>query len=179
MIKIKDYEIPNQVTELSIEQFQKVSDISSDMGLAFVDKQIKIFECLGCPDVWDEVSAKELKEFITAFNDVPKVDFEFTKEVEIDGYKYVAFTGEEFELSAKDLALIEKKIKNGESDIAYIMAVIFKREDLDKKEHYAEAHIKQKAKLFSKQPAQIAVRYIAKVGQEASNMVENVAQNND
>lgn len=177
MIQIKDYEIPNRIDELTIEQFQKVSEIQNDLGLSMIDKHLKTFEYLGCPDIWDDVTAKELKEIITAFNDVPKKEFDWVSKVEIDGYTYTAFE-DEFVLSAKDLSLIEKKIKKGESDIAYIMAVVFKRDDLSKQEHYAEAHLKQKAKLFSQQPAEISVRYLSKVGEEASNMVGNVAQDN-
>lgn len=179
MIKIKDYEIRNRLDELTIGEFQKISSIHADMGLSYVEKQIKVFEALGVPDIWDEVTAKELKEFIKVFNEVPKRDFEFVKEVEIDGYVYRAYDGDEFELSAKDLGLIEKRTTKAGSDIPYIMAVIFKRTDLDKQEHYAEAHIKHKAKLFAEQPAEICVRYINHIGREASNMIEqNVEQDN-
>ena len=179
MIKIKEYEIPSAIDELTIEQFQKVSQYANDLGLNYVERQIKIFEYLGVPDIWDELTAKELKEFVRAFNDVPKREFDWVQSVEIDGYTYTAFTGEEFDLTVKDISLIEKKITKEGTDIPYIMAVLFKREDLDKKEHYAEAHIKQKAKLFAKQPAEICVNYITKVGQEATNMLEkNVEQDN-
>lgn len=177
MIEIKGTEIPNRIDELTIEQFQTVSQFANDLGLSYVERQIKIFEYLGVPDIWDDITAKELKELIKTFNDVPKKEFDWFKSLEIDGYTYTAFEGDEFELSAKDLALIEKNITKSGTDIPYIMAVIFKRTDLSKQEHYAEAHIKQKAKLFAKQPAEICVQYITKVGQEASNMIEkNVAE---
>ena len=131
------------------------------MGLGFLEKQIKIFEFLGVPDIWDELSVNELKGYINEFNDVPKMEFDYIKEVEIDGYTYRAFEGEEFVLTAKDLSYLEKKLKPNEVDVAYMLAVLFKRTDLSKTEHYSEAHIKQKAKLFENQPAEMSIKYMA------------------
>jgi hypothetical protein len=172
MIKIREWEIPNQITELTIKQFQTVSQIQNDQGYSFVEKQTKIFEYLGVPDIWDEVSVKELKGYIDEFNEVPKVEFEYTKEIEIDGYTYRSYEGEDFELTAKDLSIIEKKIKPSESDVSYLMAVIFKRTDLSKNEHYTEAHLKQKAKLFEDQPAEMCIKFLSKIGEEVTNVLQ-------
>jgi hypothetical protein len=54
-----------------------------------------------------------------------------------------------------------------------MLAIMFKREDLTPTEHYADAHIKQKAKLIRKLNANISIPYIMfianKIGQQVKN----------
>jgi hypothetical protein len=53
------------------------------------------------------------------------------------------------------------------------MSVLFKRNDLTKAEHYADAHIKQKAKLFSSLSAELAIPYATFIGLKLSNRLQN------
>jgi len=57
--------------------------------------------------------------------------------------------------------------------MAYMLAVIFKREDLTKTEHYDNAHLKLKEKLFSKLPAAVAVPYVTYIGKELAKAMQD------
>jgi len=171
MIKIKEYEVKNSIEELTIEQFEEVSRITNDLGLDYVEKQLKLFSFLGVPEeVLDALTIPELKEAVKEFNDVPNKKYPFVQELEIDGYIYKAYEGEDFIINAKDFSLIEKKIKKQESYISYLMAVIFKRTDLTKTEHYESAHLKLKEKLFRKLPAATSVAYLTAISKEVVNV---------
>jgi len=172
MIKIKNYEVPNTVEELTVKQFQEVAAIQQDLSLDYLEKQIKVFTTLGVDEeILDAMGVVEFKEHVKNFNDVEAKDYPFLPEVEIEGYVYKAFE-DEFHLSIKDLKRIEKRVKaDATGYMPYMMAVIFKREDLSKNEHYDEAHIKHKEELFSKLPAAIAVPYVQHIGKELANAV--------
>lgn len=178
MIKVKDYDVRNSIEELTINEFQEISKITNDVGLDYVEKQLKLFNYLGVPeDVLDGLTIPELKQAVKDFNDVPAKEYPFVQDLEIEGYNYRAYEGEDFILTAKDLALIEKKVKKGESHIAYLMAVIFKRTDLTKSEHYAEAHLKQKEKLFKDLPAAVSVPYLTSITKDVINVSEKRLNN--
>jgi hypothetical protein len=68
--------------------------------------------------------------------------------------------------------LLKKIIKNYISDI---MALMFKRTDLSNTEHYDPAHLKHKAKLFSKLKADIAIPYLTFVTFKITNHAESQA----
>jgi hypothetical protein len=64
------------------------------------------------------------------------------------------------------------------------MALLFKRSDLSKTEHYDNAHLKHKSKLFRLQAAEIAIPYLNFVTQTISShaqkqAAESVESNND
>ena len=173
MIKIKEYEVKNSIEELTIEQFEYISKITNDLGLDYVEKQLKLFNYLGVPnEVLEALTIPELKKAVKEFNDIPKKEYPFVQDLEIDGYVYRAYENEDFILNAKDYSLIEKKVKKQESYISYLMAVIFKRTDLTKTEHYEPAHLKLKEKLFKKLPAATSIAYISAIGREITSVTE-------
>ena len=172
MIKIKKHEVKNTVEELTVEQFEEISAIQNDESLNYIDKQIKVFTTLGVPqDVIDDMEIDEFKKTVKKFNNVKPKEYPFLAEVEIEGFVYKAYD-KKFKLPIKDLKHIENKIKSSPKKyIAFMLAVIFKREDLTKTEHYDQAHLKQKEKLFSKLPAAICIPYINYIGKEFSDAV--------
>lgn len=173
MITIKGHELKNSIEELTIEQFEEVSKITNDLGLDYVEKQIKLFKYLGVPEeVLDGLTIPELRKAVQEFNDVPRKEYPFVQDFEINGYTYRAYEGDDFILKAKDFSLIEKKIKKQESYISYLMAVVFKRTDLSKTEHYESAHLKQKEKLFKGLPAATSVPYLTAISKEVVNVSE-------
>ena len=92
------------------------------------------------------------------------------EEIEIDGYTYKA----EMKLSVKDSRIVEKIIKKDNKEyISDIMALMFKRTDLSNNEHYDPAHLKHKAKLFSKLKADISIPYITFVTYKITNHAES------
>ena len=174
MIKINDYEVKNTVEELTVKEFEEVAAIQNDATLDYVEKQIKLFEYLGVPsETWDDVTGTELVRITKAFNDVEPKEYPFLPELEIEGFVYKAFD-EEFKLSVRDLKHIESKVKKSPSKyMAFMLSVIFKRTDLTKTEHYDNAHLKEKERLFSKLPAAVAVPYVQHIGRELANAMKD------
>ena len=67
---------------------------------------------------------------------------------------------------------IESRVKKSPQNyMAFMLAVIFKREDLTKAEHYDNAHLKLKTELFGKLPAAVAVPYVQQIGKELANAI--------
>ena len=142
MLKIKETEIPNTVFELTIKQFDKVNTISADVNLDEIEKWIEKFVYLGADrEAFDDMELEDFNNLIREWNDQPQNPTEKIKTIELDGYTYEASDS----IGVKDLGMIEKvwKQQTGEGS-AETLAIIFKRTDLTKKEHYAPAHIKQR-----------------------------------
>lgn len=174
MVTIKGYEVPNTVEELTVEQFDKLNTIETKQDLDALEKWLTKFEYLGVPeDAFDDMELKELQDIVAKFNEGWEVPKNKTTSVEIEGYTYEARES----LSVKDLSLIEKAWKKTPENFAVKMcAVLFKRTDLDRTEHYTDAHLKHKANLFKKQPCYIAVPYVTDV---IETLLKNTEELND
>ncbi len=106
MIEILGKQIPNQLNELTIQQFEDITEIHNDSSLDIIEKHIKVFELLGVSEdemVEADVDFETFKKYVQEFNQ--KTDASIIKEVEIDGYTYKAYE-EEFKLSVKDMKVI-------------------------------------------------------------------------
>jgi len=180
MIEVLGRQIANKMNEITIEEFEKISAIHNDKELDNIEKQIKVFEVVGVDEEeWDDFNyfVEKTKEFNTD-NYEPK---EAVNEIEIEGYTYKA----ELKLSVKDTKLIEKMIsKDNKHSVSDILSIMFKRTDLSNVEHYDNAHLKHKSKLFRMQPAEIAIPYLTYVTETISNHAKNqaaesVESNND
>ena len=174
MIKINDKEMPSLVTELTIEQFEQVTEIGNDSTLDPIDKHLKIFEYLGIPEKdFNDMPVEDFVKIVQAFNDHPKLDYPVIDTLEHEGYTYKA----ELKLTVRDTKLIEKySLAKDKGYISKIMAVFFKREDLSSIEHYTEAHLKHKAKWLCQQKAPLCIPYITfiseKIKQQAPQELE-------
>jgi hypothetical protein len=180
MIEVLGRQIANKMNEITVEEFEKISAIHNDSELDNVEKHIRVFEVVGIDEEeWDDFNY--FVEKTREFNNDNYEKKEPIGEIEIDGYTYKA----ELKLSVKDTKLIEKLInKTNKHNVADILAIMFKRTDLSNTEHYADAHLKHKAKLFRMQPAEIAIPYITFVTETISNHAnkqasDKVESNND
>jgi len=172
MIELFGKEIPSKMDELTLEQFQKISAIHNNEEYDTLEKHCKVFEYLGITeeemDVDFDLFLANVKEFNN--NNYDKKDP--VKEIEIDGYTYKA----EMKLSVKDSRIVEKIVKKDNKEyISDIMALMFKRTDLSNTEHYDPAHLKHKAKLFSKLKADISIPYLTFVTYKITNHAESQA----
>ena len=172
MIELFGKEIPSKMDELTLEQFQKISAIHNNEEYDTLEKHCKVFEYLGITeeemDVDFDLFLANVKEFNN--NNYDKKDP--IKEIEIDGYTYKA----EMKLSVKDSRIVEKIVKKDNKEyISDIMALMFKRTDLSNTEHYDPAHLKHKAKLFSKLKADISIPYLTFVTYKITNHAESQA----
>lgn len=172
MITILNREIPNQIKELTIEQFEAITEINNDPNLDPIDKHLKVFAYLGIPEseFWDHDVA-DFIEIVHQFNTMDKdIDYPVVEELELDGYIYRA----EMRLTVRDTKLIEKiALTKPKGYVSEMLAIMFKREDLTPTEHYADAHIKQKAKLIRKLSADISIPYIMFIANKIGGQVKN------
>jgi hypothetical protein len=180
MIEVLGRNIANKMNEITIEEFEKISAIHNNKELDNIEKQIKVFEVVGVEeDEWDDFNyfVEKTKEFNTDNYEAKDP----VTEIEIDGYTYKA----EMKLSVKDTKLIEKVIvKENKHSVSDILAIMFKRSDLSNVEHYDNAHLKHKSKLFRTQAAEIAIPYLNYVTQTISThaqkqAAESVESDND
>jgi hypothetical protein len=158
--------------ELTLEQFQKISAIHNDEEYDTLEKHCKVFEYLGITEDEMDVEFDVFLANVKEFNKDNYTKKDPVEEIEIDGYTYKA----EMKLSVKDSRIVEKIIKKDNKEfISDIMALMFKRTDLSNTEHYDPAHLKHKAKLFSKLKADIAIPYLTFVTFKITNHAESQA----
>lgn len=146
-----EYQIKNNVNEFTILEFETICTILNDEKKTKIIKWSDIFEFLGLPiDVIDEFDSFAFIQLINEFN-LLGVDKEpMLQEIVIDGYTYKSFD-EEFKLTVKEMGLIESFVeKNKDKYLGELMAIVFKRTDLGRNEHFDKTHIKYKADLFRK-----------------------------
>jgi len=169
MINIFGKEIPSKMDELTVEQFQKISAIHNNQEYDTLEKHCKVFEYLGITEEEMDVDFEVFLENVKEFNKDNFTKKDPVEEIELDGYTYKA----EMKLSVKDSRIVEKIIKKDNKEyISDIMALMFKRTDLSNTEHYDPAHLKHKAKLFSKLKADISIPYLTFVTYKITNHAE-------
>lgn len=172
MTEIAGVEIPNHINELTIEQFDKLNAITRDDSLDNIEKYIAKFVYLGVPeDAFDEMDFEDFKQCILNFNDSPPYPTEKVLSFEFDGYTYEANET----IGVRDLGLIEKCWKQNTDNFASeALAILYKRTDLTKKEHYSNAHIKHKAKIFKSQKAEMAVPFVLDIIRQLTDTAQKL-----
>jgi hypothetical protein len=157
MIELFGKEIPSKMDELTLEQFQKISAIHNNEEYDTLEKHCKVFEYLGITEDEMDVDFDLFLANVKEFNNNNYTHKDTVEEIELEGYTYKA----EMKLSVKDSRIVEKIVKKDNKEyISDIMALMFKRTDLTNTEHYDPAHLKHKAKLFSKLKADISIPYL-------------------
>lgn len=177
MYSIKGFELKNSLNDMTVKEFEKLSETLRNPNLEQIEKYIKVLEDLGMPDaIINELTDVELFEVIGAFN-ANEYDNTLIPSVEIKGYNYVAYTGDKFVLRAKDMSLIEKAIKNVPNYMSTILAVVFKREDLGPAEHYVPAHVVHKASLFADLNAGKMYAYLMHITDSLNSQIKKHVEN--
>ena len=170
MIKLFGKEIPSKMDELTLEQFQKISAIHNNEEYDTLEKHCKVFEYLGITEDEMDVDFDLFLANVKEFNNNNYTHKDTVEEIELEGYTYKA----EMKLSVKDSRIVEKIVKKDNKEyISDIMALMFKRTDLSNTEHYDPAHLKHKAKLFSKLKADISIPYLTFVTYKITNHAES------
>lgn len=174
MVTILNKEIPNELNELTIQQFEDITEIHSNEKLDHVEKHLEVFKYMGAPEEIEDVDFEDFKEYIRLFNTAKAPEGILLKRFEADGYTYQAYD-KEWKLSAKETKLIEKILNNKHKGyISEVLAVLFKRTDLGKNEHYTDAHIKHKAKIIRQMTADVAVPYLVAVAETINKQVQSL-----
>lgn len=174
MIIVKGHEVKNCAAEMSLQMFEKVSEIlGEEIALpnatkkAFkyetqIEKYCDVLEAAGLPlGVVEEMELEEFQEAVKNWCAHVPEPYPMLKEIEVNGRTYRAFEGEVYKLPVKDGKLIEKYAKqNPKKYLAEMLAVIFKDTQLTAAEHFENAHIKHKANIFRKElKGSVAVPY--------------------
>ena len=172
MVEILGKEIPNEMNELTIQQFEEITDIHANEKLDIIEKHLEVFKFMGVSDEIEDIDFEVFKEYVDKFNTAKVPSSELLKRFENSGYTYQAYD-DDFRLTAKDTKLIEKILGNKHKGyISEVLAVLSKRTDLTKTEHYTDAHIKHKAKLIRELKADVAVPYLVAVAEKINNHVQ-------
>ena len=170
MIELFGKEIPCKMDELTLEQFEKISAIHNSEEYDTLEKHCKVFEYLGITEDEMDVDFDVFLANVKEFNQNSYTKKDPIEEIEIEGYIYKA----EMKLSVKDSRIVEKIVKkDNKYYVSDIMALMFKRTDLSNTEHYDPAHLKHKAKLFSKLKADIAIPYLTFVTEKITNHAQS------
>ena len=172
MITILGRDIPNHLDELTIEQFEVITELSNNKELDAVDKHLQIFASLGLAESeFYDVDVADFIEYTNQFNTIPEIEYPTISQIELAGYSYTA----EMKLTVRDTKLIEKiAIHKPKGYISDVLAIFFKRDDLTSTEHYAEAHLKLKAKLIKELKANVAIPYLLFITNKLAKQVEDV-----
>lgn len=167
--------MPNLTSELTVDQFDMINFIMTNPEFQNYERWLELFIYMGVPEeVFDDMPLSELNEHINAFNDQGDPVTEKVHSVNIEGFEYVAPEV----VGAKDISLIEKEWKRSRDHFSsYCLAVLFKRADLSRNEHYSTAHIKHKQTLFGNQKIDIGVAHIGEVLKSLVKTTENANTN--
>jgi len=146
------YPIKNLTSELLIGEFEYVTSIINNQEKNHIEKWSEVFVYLGVPqDVLDNFDTFDFIEMIKEFNLFEVKSTEFFKDIILDGIVYTSFD-DTFKLTVKEMTLIENYVKKDNNKyLGEILAVIYKRKDIDKSMNFDNAHLKFKAELIRKQ----------------------------
>jgi len=152
--KTETYSLKNELNELTIGDFEKISSILNDTDKNYIDKWSEVFIYLGVPEyVIDNFEAETFIQIVKQFNlmDTKMSNKKIEKLINVDGIDYIAFDDDEFKMTVKQLVLIEDFIKkNPNRYLGEVLAVIYKGVNIDDNMHFDKAHIKHKAETFRK-----------------------------
>lgn len=144
----KEYTFRNEPSEVTLNELSKITDTMIDADNTWTSKWMRVVELLGSDELVDIIDEDNLINAIECFN-VTKLGAEITETIEVKGRTYSCVVVEgKLKISGKQLDLIEGYIKKGSNFVPYILAVVYKDNDLGDKEHYERAHIEHKTKLF-------------------------------
>jgi hypothetical protein len=166
---------PSEYSEITVQQLDKIAEVF-ELDITETEQWILIVSYLACIPK-ETVEEWPMDDFIQIckqmFVRLPEPGQNLTS-VTLDGYTYT-ITPYDY-LTARESAMIEKIFsRNNSKRLAQVLAVIFKRDDLSKTEHFANAHIKYKAELFGKLMADTMIGNLGKFGIEfLENLVETI-----
>lgn len=180
MLKIeyndKEFELRNEPNEIKLSEFEKIYSILNTQGQGKLEQYFEVFKVLGMPnEILECLDAENFVGIIKEFNAMKVSDELPVKEFTIKGRRYVAYEGDEFKFNARDLVEIEKAAQRGVPNFpSYVLAVVFKDDQLTTNEHRDKAHIEHKAKIFADElTSDIVIPYITRIARRTLKALEN------
>jgi len=146
-IKGTDYQLRNKGGEVTLNELAKISLILENTTNDYIGKWLQVLEILGCKAMLEDMTAKQFTDAVKEVN--IEIKQEIVEEIEVNNRVYsCSVTDGVLDVSARDLSKIEKLASKGGAWCHKAFAVVYKDLDLTNNEHYDDAHIDYKAKLF-------------------------------
>jgi len=161
----KEYQLRNKSKEVSLNEFAKISHILSGGDGETTDKWLEVLTILGSKELTELLTLKQFSDAVQSCN-LMDVNKKVKQSIEVNGRVYECTLSKgEIQLTAKDLSKIEKMATSGKMFGHLAFALVYKDTQLTNEEHYTDAHIEHKAKLFGNQiTADIAAPAIIQIG---------------
>jgi len=90
MVTICNKDIPNELNELTIQQFEDITEIHANPKLDNVEKHLEVFKYMGVQEA-EDMEFEDFKEAIRLFNTAKAPEGILLKRFEADGYTYQAY----------------------------------------------------------------------------------------
>jgi len=145
--KGKAYKLRNKANEVTLGELSEITNILNSED-DFSGKWLQVLAILGGKDL---VEVLPMKEFFEAVKSVQITDItnKVKKQIKANNRTYsVELEKGEIVLRAKDLKAIEDVASKGGAWASKAFAIVYKDDQLTDNEHYDQAHLKHKAKLF-------------------------------
>ena len=172
MIKIKEFELKTKMTEFTMKEFEDICAITTE---DLIDKYFGVFEVLKMPkDLMYEITTDDLIDIVKEFTKDEITNKDLIPTIEMNGRVYRSHT-DEFKVKAKDFGMIQTYVKkNPTKYLLYIIAILFKDEELTNNEHYTSAHIEHKMHLFEELNADLYYQYIIFIQHNVIQKIEGM-----
>lgn len=178
-IQDEQYSIKNKLNEMTIGEYEKVTEILNNEKLDYIDKWIEVLILLGLSeDVIDTFGISEFTQIIKGFQLAGDVEKEIQQTITLNDKPFNSFTENDFKITVKEMAMIENVIKKKPTRyLGDVLAILYKSPDADRTINYDKSHIKFKAELIRKEvTADVVVPILNKIGQiiiKDFNTIEN------
>lgn len=172
MLEVKGFQLKTKMSEFTLKEFENISSLVGEED--DIDRYLKILSILGMPDdIIYDITSDDIINIINDFNNDGINNKDLTRTIEVNGRTYSAYPEEsEFSLKAKDLGMIQSYVKKHPNKyVLYLIALLFKDDQLTRTEHYTDAHIKHKMELFSDLIADDYYQYIVYINM---NVVDKI-----
>jgi hypothetical protein len=147
-VKGKDYDLRNLGEEVTLNELAKISHILEDPSTDFTEKWLDVLSILGSKELVEVITISKFTEAVQSVT-ITNIQNEIQPRIEVNGRVYECPIEEgQLDITAKDLSKIEKMAVKGGAWGHKAFALIYKDVELTDTEHYTDAHIEHKAKLF-------------------------------
>lgn len=146
--KGQEYLVRTESKDITLKELFKISTILNDEKTDYIEKWMGVISILGSKELVEVISINKFTELVNQINfgDVQSV---IAPQIEVNNRIYkINLEDGKMELSAKDVAKIEKIARSGSSWGVKAFAFMYRDELLTTTEHFDDAHISHKAKLF-------------------------------
>jgi len=147
-IKGEKFELRNKGSEVSLNELARISQILDEKEVDFIERWFSVLEILASKEFVEKAGMTVFLNAIKSVN-ITEMNKEITTTIEVNGRSYsIDLDQGVIDLTARDLKKIEAMAKQGGAWANKAVAVVYKDDALTDNEHYDDAHISHKAKLF-------------------------------